>query len=317
MKKYLITGSSGFVSWHLLKYINEIEAGATVLGLDSQPIFYNNEFKNINYTHKVVNLLNINGVKELISNFKPDFVIHLASFSSVDFSWNNPIASFTNNTNIFLNVLEALRVCKLRCRILSVGSSEQYGNVDNSKIPIVENIPLKPVSPYAVARVSQELLSKVYLDSFKMDIVITRSFNHIGPGQKDIFVVSSFIKRILSSIQSNPKEVTIEVGNLSIIRDFTDVRDVVVAYIGLLEKGETGEIYNVCSGIGYSLKQIIDILGILLEIKIITIENQKYIRPNDNYVIIGSRNKISSDIGWEPKYSIKQTLIDMISSSMS
>lgn len=312
MKKYLITGSSGFVSWYLLKYLNKIDAGAKVLGLDSQPNFYNNEFENINYSHEIVNLLNINTIKELISNFKPNFVIHLASYSSVAYSWGNPVASFANNTNIFLNVLEVLRECRIKCRILSVGSSEQYGNVDKSIISISEKTPLNPLSPYAVARVAQELLSKIYVDSFGMDIVITRSFNHIGPGQKDSFVIPSFIKRIKDCLQSNSKDITIKVGDLRIIRDFTDVRDVVKAYILLLTKGKSGEIYNVCSGKGLSLGQILKILSQLLDVNINTVIDDKYIRPNDNKVLIGSREKISSHIGWEPEYLIEESLNDML-----
>jgi len=312
MNKYLITGSSGFVSWHLLKYINEIEHGAKILGLDAQPTLYNQKFKNINYSHKNVNLLNKDTIAELICNFKPNFVIHLASYSSVAFSWKNPVDSFANNTNIFLNVIEVLRECQIKCRILSIGSSEQYGNLDIDKMPILEEAPLNPVSPYAVARVAQELLSKIYVDSYGMDIVMTRSFNHIGPGQKDYFVIPSFIKRIKDCLQSNSKDITIEVGDLHIIRDFTDVRDVVVAYMGLLEKGKTGEMYNVCSGVGYTLKQILEILSHLQGININTVINDEFIRPNDNRVIIGSNAKILSHTGWEPKYLIAQSLKDML-----
>jgi GDP-4-dehydro-6-deoxy-D-mannose reductase len=251
-------------------------------------------------------------LENAIVNFQPDYLIHLASYSSVAFSWKSPITSFVNNTNILLNTLEILRKIDLGCRIISVGSSEQYGNVDISEIPLVEEHPLKPVSPYAVARVSQELLSKIYFDSYNMDIIMTRSFNHLGSGQKDIFAIPSFIKKIKEGIRLNQKEVTIVTGNISIIRDFTDVRDVVRAYIGLIEKGKVGEVYNVCSGIGYSLREILDIIGDLLDVKIKTVINQKLIRPNDNQVIIGSRKKLSSEIGWEPKISIKQTLMDML-----
>lgn len=315
MKKYLITGSSGFVSWHLLKYLNKIDAGVKVLGLDSQPNFYNNKFENINYSHEVVNLINKDTIKELICDFNPNFVIHLASYSSVAYSWENPVTSFANNTNIFLNLLEVIRECRIKCRILSVGSSEQYGNVDSSMIPILEKTPMNPISPYAVARVAQELLSKIYVESFGMDIVITRSFNHIGPGQKDSFVIPSFIKRIKDCLQPHSKDITIKVGDLRIIRDFTDVRDVVKAYILLLTKGHTGEIYNVCSGVGYTLDQILGILSQLLDVNINTVINDKYIRPNDNQVIIGSRDKIFSHIGWKPKYLIKQSLKDMLLSA--
>jgi GDP-4-dehydro-6-deoxy-D-mannose reductase len=199
----------------------------------------------------------------------------------------------------------------LDCRILSIGSSEEYGNVEEGDLPLDEEQALNPISPYAVARVSQEMLSKVYVDGYGMDIIMTRSFNHIGPGQKDIFVISSFAKQLLE-IKKYNKAPEMATGDLSIIRDFLDVRDVVKAYYWLFKKGRKGEIYNVCSGIGSTIEQVIRKLLQILEIHVTTKVNASLIRPNDNKVIIGNNKKIKVEIGWEPTYSLEQSLKDIL-----
>ncbi|GHT90160.1 hypothetical protein FACS1894137_19540 [Spirochaetia bacterium] len=141
-------------------------------------------------------------------------------------------------------------------------------------------MPLQPVSPYAVARVSQEMLSQCYVSSYKLDIILTRSFNHIGPRQRDIFVVPSFVKQTLEDIKNGNSSIVLRTGDLSIVRDFLDVRDVVRAYYLLLEKGVSGELYNICTGIGHTLKEIIDLLAKLLNVNIQTEIDDKKIRPN-------------------------------------
>jgi GDP-4-dehydro-6-deoxy-D-mannose reductase len=165
-----------------------------------------------------------------------------------------------NNTNIFLNNCEVIRKNNIKCRMLSIGSSEEYGNVSDYCILIKESELINPFSPYAVARVSQEMLSQCYVTSYKLGIILTRSFNHIGPRQRDIFVIPSFVKQILNGIRNVQNKIVLSTGNVSIIRDFLDVLDDVRAYYLLLEKGITGELYNVCSGNGYSLKEILILL---------------------------------------------------------
>jgi len=250
-------------------------------------------------------------VENLISEFQPDYILHLASYSSVAFSWKEPLISFKNNTNIFLNILEAVKKLNVCTRILSVGSSEEYGNFDKIDLPLNEEQSLKPTSPYAVARVSQELLSQIYASGYGLEIVMTRSFNHIGPFQKEIFVIPSFIKQLVQ-IKKNGDKGELITGDLEIIRDFTDVRDVVSAYYLLLTQGEKGNIYNVCSGIGFSLKQIIDKVCNMLDIDINIKLNPDLIRPNENRIVIGSNKKITANYGWEPQYSLDKSLNDII-----
>ena len=311
MKKYLITGFSGFVSAHFLNYLESLNEPVTVLGVDvNEPQIFSN-YKFVDCGFKKLNLLDKKAVGEMLLKFKPDFILHLASYSSVAYSWKHPVDAFVNNSNIFLNLVDQVRLLELKCRILSVGSSEEYGKIRDDEIPITEQTRINPQSPYAVARVSQEMLSEIYANHYKVDIVLTRSFNHIGPGQKDIFVISSFAKQLVEIKKFNriPEIVT---GNLSIIRDFLDVRDVVQAYYALFQHGRKGEVYNICSSQGVSLDTVISQMAKLLNLEIKTITDQSLIRPNDNTIIVGSNKKIVSETGWNTTYSLEQSLIDIL-----
>lgn len=236
--------------------------------------------------------------------------MHLASISSVSHSWNYPVESFVNNTNIFLNIIESVRELKLPTRILSIGSSEEYGNYPLDKMPLKEEYELKPCNPYSVARVSQEMLSKLYADNYGLNIIMTRSFNHIGPRQNDKFVIPSFVKQLLNA--KNTETLRIDVGNIEIVRDFLDVRDVVEAYHKILTKGTVGEVYNVCSGKGIKLNETINIISEELNIKPEIKIDETRIRPSDNLIIIGDNTKLKTELNWQPKYSLVQTLKDMM-----
>jgi GDP-4-dehydro-6-deoxy-D-mannose reductase len=312
MEKYLITGFSGFVAKHFLDFLDMQATPAYVLGVDiHKPEFNIYGFKHVHCSFEQTDLLNKDQVDNIIYQFQPAYILHLASFSSVAFSWKNPIASFANNTNIFLNLLEKVRGMNLDCRILSIGSSEEYGNVKEAGMPLYESHTLNPVSPYAVARVSQEMLSKIYVDGYGMDIVMTRSFNHIGPGQKDLFVISSFAKQLVA-LTKEDKGAELVTGDISIIRDFVDVRDVVRAYYLLFKKGRKGEVYNICGGKGITLREVIDQMADILNLKVATRINEHFIRPNDNKIIIGSNEKIKTDTGWSQEISLEKSLQDII-----
>lgn len=316
MEKYLITGISGFVASHFVEFLDNLgDKNIEILGISSDELNHTehwvNNLKNIRFNSIKLNLMDTEKLKIAVSSFSPDYIVHLAAFSSVGSSWIDPSNAFVNNTNIFLNIAEIVRSQKINCRILSVGSSEIYGNVSQNMIPISEITPANPLSPYAIARVSQEMLSKCYADYYKCDIVITRSFNHIGPRQKDSFVISSFVKQALEA-QENSKEILLKTGDLSIIRDFVDVRDVVRAYYFLLKNGISGEIYNICSGIGRSLSQVIEQIGEVLHTKIATQTDASRIRPNDNKIIVGDFSKLQKQTDWKPKISFKQSISDIV-----
>ncbi len=314
MKKILITGVSGFVAGHFIEYLYDNKIECEILGLDrSTPILDFGKYGDrIDIHFSVVDLMDREALKTIIQDFKPDYVLHLAAFSSVAYSWKHPSESFTNNSNIFLNLIDSVREVDPSCRVLSVGSSEEYGNVSRTDLPLKESQRINPVSPYAVARVSQELMSKVYVKAYGMNVIMTRSFNHIGPRQDDRFVVPSFIKRIIEIKKSGRVEGEIETGDTTIIRDFVDVRDVVRAYYLLLTEGTPGEIYNICSGKALKLSEIIDYIADEVGVKVTTRVNPEFVRPDDNKEIVGSAYKIESELGWKPERDIKDTLHDMI-----
>ena len=311
--RLLITGFTGFVSQHFLTLLNKEEPGSVVLGIDkNSPDFNFSTYADLAISFENIDLLNRAATDKIIDSFQPEYVLHLASVSSVAQSWHTPLDSFVNNTNIFLNLVEQIRLKKISCRILSVGSSEEFGEVTEKELPLTEEHPLKPLSPYAVARVSQEMLSKIYADGYSMDIVMTRSFNHIGPGQRDVFVISSFAKQLVQLSKEPSATKTITTGNLAVIRDFVDVRDVVRAYYLLLKSGRRGEVYNICSGKGIVLKDIISTMSELLGIHVDTFVNPELIRPNENKKVIGSYHKIKEELGWHPEIDITKSLSDII-----
>ncbi|MHB8108736.1 MAG: GDP-mannose 4,6-dehydratase [Syntrophorhabdaceae bacterium] len=313
MNKYLITGFSGFVGRHFIEYLEKIGIICWVKGLDVQhPNFRFDHYKNVQISFEKIDLLSRDQVEYIIHEFQPNYILHLASFSSVAFSWKEPVQSFQNNTNIFLNLIDAVRKLNMDTRILSIGSSEEYGNVNDDDLPLKEDHKLDPVSPYAVARISQEYLSRVYVDGYAMNIVLTRSFNHIGPMQSSVFVVSSLAKQLVELKKTGKNRGSMITGDVSIVRDFTDVRDVVRAYYLLLEQGRKGHVYNVCSGKGLALKNIIDIMTEQLSMEVDIHVDPRLIRPADNRIIIGSNEKIKRELGWENKIPLEQSLRDVI-----
>ncbi len=319
MTRYLITGFSGFVAYYFLKHLDEraVKEGKKieVLGLDiAKPANYETDYSFTNLTVRFMplNLLDGRDLEICLQSFSPNYILHLAALSSVGESWRRPVDSFANNTNVFLNLADAVRRNGINCRILSVGSSEEYGNVFKEVMPLREDMSLAPLRPYAIARVSQEMLSRCYVKSFGQDIVMTRSFNHIGPRQREAFVIPSFVKQLVYGAMDGKTEIEMTTGDTSIVRDFTDVRDVVRAYDLLLREGESGEVYNVCSGNGRSLEDIISLIAGKLGVKARTSVDRTLVRPNDNMVIVGDNSKLKGRTGWEPNLSLEDTIDDMI-----
>ena len=313
MQKYLITGYAGFVGYHFIAHLNNIaQEKISVLGIDinTPSDFLDWNFNNLEISHKSINLMDLGDVRSVIKKFKPTNVVHLASFSSVGKSWQDPSGYFSNNTGIFLNLLESVKDAGIDCKILNIGSSEEYGFVVEKNLPLTEDLIINPANPYAVTKMAQESMAKVYSNGLGMNIVSTRSFNHIGPRQRDTFVVASFTKQVAQAVVEGKKELVMNTGNLAVVRDFLDVRDVVNAYQLLLENGKKGEVYNVCSGEGIPLTKIIEELSAISGIKITTKTDASLIRPNDIPKIIGSNKKLEADTGWKRNYTLHQTLTD-------
>jgi GDP-4-dehydro-6-deoxy-D-mannose reductase len=312
--RILITGVSGFVGQHYLDYLGQVHFSGEVLGLDSGTTATNRADPAFAFETRPLNLLEKGSLESVLAVFRPTQVVHLASISSVAVSWRSPQESFLNNTNIFLNLLEGLRATGQNCRVLSVGSSEEYGRIRPDQLPLREDSALTPESPYAVARVAQEHLSRVYVEGYNMQIVMTRSFNHFGPGQRDQFVVASFVKQFALAKLGGRQQVTLQVGNTGVVRDFLDVRDVVKAYYLLLERGKVGQSYNVCSGNGVSLAHILDILSDLTGLSYEVQVDHALLRPNELPVIYGSNEKLRTEVGWSRSMTLETTLQDTLES---
>ncbi len=312
MQRYIITGVSGFVGKNFIKYLNANIRQSEILGIDIRPFDIHPEnYEHLKFKFERSDLKDKDTLCKLIYNFRPDFILHLASYSSVAGSWKSPNTSFLNNVNIFLNLIESVRMIGLKCRILSVGSSKEYGSVKIEDLPLKESNQLNPSSPFGVARVTQELLSRLYADVYGLDIVITRSFNHIGPGQNENYAVASFAKQLVE-VRKNKLNEFLSAGDVSIVRDFIDVRDVVCIYHKLLLNGKKGEIYNVCSGYGVSLRNIIQMICEILEVNISIKQDLKLKRPKDNPVIIGCNEKIKNEINWTNEFSLERSLKDVV-----
>lgn len=264
--------------------------------------------------YRSCDILNDEGIGELLNDWKPNLVFHLAAQSSASRSFRDPRGTLRTNLFGTLNVLEAARSMKgvgKGARVLSVCSSEEYGRRSPDEMPLVEESPLDPVSPYAVSKAAQSLLSLQYGRSYGLDVVVTRSFSHTGPGQTTVFVLPSFAKQC-AEIMHGISDPVIKVGNLDVVRDFLDVRDVVRAYRLLAEGGRGGEVYNVCSGKGLELRYALDVMikRVPREIEIET--DPKLLRPVDLPVMIGNNEKLRRDTGWEAEIPTEKMLLDLV-----
>ena len=314
MKKILITGISGFVGGHFVHYLTTHHHDLEIHGISrSRPAWdFIPEIPDLtdNSHFHQADLMDIPKIKLLIEEIQPDYIVHLAAQSSVAESWKTPVDSFMNNTNIFLNIIDTVRLNDFNARVLSVGSSEQYGIVSENDLPLHEKSLQNPANPYAVARVAQEHLARIYTEGYGLDICCTRSFNHCGPGQSDRFVVSSIVRQFVR-IAHGIQEPVIHIGNGAIVRDFIDVRDVVAVYNLLLTQGKRGEVYNICSGKGRAIHDIVTMLSGMLDISVKIKQEQTHIRPIDNPRIVGSNEKIKRELGWHPTIPFEQTLQSM------
>lgn len=307
MKKVLITGSTGFVGTHLTEYLaerHEFELfGTSLTAQDST--------ENKIQIEKI-DLKNASDVADLVNKIKPDQIYHLAAFTSPGDSFDNPTPVVLGNIEIQMNLLNAVKSAGLiNSRVLVVTSGEVYGLVSAGDLPLVEESPLRPVNPYAVSKVAQDFLGLQYALSYKMDIVRVRPFNHTGPAQSPSFVVPSFAKRI-AEIEKGQCEPTLSVGNLAAKRDFTDVRDIIKGYALLMEKGISGEVYNIGSGMSYAISDLLKRLLALSKKEIIIVEEESKMRPIDVADVYCDFTKLNSLTGWKPEIGIDKTLQDTL-----
>ncbi|MFA6296297.1 MAG: GDP-mannose 4,6-dehydratase [Patescibacteria group bacterium] len=299
-KKALITGISGFVGPYLAKEL--LKYKYEVFGIDRTGTS-NKEL----VTSKILkcDLLDKKNVFQVINKIKPDFVFHLAGFSSVKDSWDKPELCRKINVEGTKNLLDAIVKLNINPKILVITSAEVYGKP--KVLPLKESFELHPESPYAKSRVEQE---KLLLNYKNLDWIVSRSFNHTGPGQQPIFVIPEFAKQ-LAEIKLKKSEPEIFVGNLDAKRDFSDVRDVVAAYRILLEKGKSHETYNVCSGKSYVIKSLLSKMIKMSGKKVKVVIDKNKFRPVDIMDLKGDNKKFRK-LGFKFKYNIDKTLKDSL-----
>jgi GDP-4-dehydro-6-deoxy-D-mannose reductase len=242
---------------------------------------------------------------------RPDVIFHLAAQSFVPSSWSAPNETLTTNVSGQTNLFEAVRALRLDPVIQIACSSEQYGLVLPGETPIRETNPLRPLSPYAVSKVAQDYLGYQYFQSYGLKVVRTRGFNHTGPRRGHVFVTSNFCSQV-AAIELGLQEPVIRVGNIDAIRDFTDVRDMVRAYWLAVTKARPGEVYNIATGSGIAIREMLERLIALADVEVKIEVDPERLRPSDVEILIGDASKFKADTGWEPRIPFDQTLRDLL-----
>lgn len=306
--KVFISGATGFVGHHLIDLLSSPEYEIYGTSFPDKPE------KDDRYKGKNISYLDIRSEQEVFETIKrtqPDWIFHLAAISNVRHSWEKKRETFETNLMGTFYLFEGVRKFFPEARILFISSSDVYGILVPTEKALKEEDSFHVVNPYAFTKVSGEILSKFYAEIENLDIVIARSFPHTGPGQSPDFVCSDWASQI-ARIEKGLAKPVIEVGNLSGKRDFTDVRDVVKAYSLLIEKGRRGEVYNVCSGKGVALREILDTLLSFSSQKIKVQVDSSKLRKADIPLLLGNKHKIVEETSWEPEIPLKKSLRDLL-----
>lgn len=301
MKKGLVIGAAGFVGRYLAREMcnNEIKTFVTKLPHEK-------------FTEESVNvydldILDKDAIVNILYEIQPDYIFHLAAQSSVGVAWKNPLLTVDVNIKGSINVMDAVRELFYKPRVLLIGSGEEYGYIKPEETPIPEDNLLRPGNIYAATKACQNMIGSIYAKAYDMDLMMVRAFNHIGPGQAPLFVVSDFCKQV-AEIEKGVREPVIMVGNLAAKRDFTDVRDVVKAYVKLIKQGSPGETYNVGSGSAQEIRQILEKVIAMSDVDIKIETDPNKIRPVDVPIIEADITKLSTLTGWKPEISVEQTI---------
>jgi len=308
--RVLITGIAGFVGSHLAEYA--LKKKAKVFGT----ILPNEPLNNIAHIKKRLKLFkcditNARQVDLVVKKSKPDFVFHLAAQSSVTHSWKIPKKTMQVNIIGTINLLESLRRHVPNARIMLASSREVYGQVKKSDLPITEKHPTKPANPYGISKLAMEFLGIQYYYKYGLEAIIMRSFNLTGPRRPASFACSDWAKQ-LAEIELGLKEPVIEIGVVTALRDFTDVRDAVRAYWLAIHKCRPAEPYNVCSGKALRMKKVLEMILSLSNKEIRVMRDEKKVVEIDIPYAVGSNAKLRRATGWKPKIKFKQTLRDLV-----
>lgn len=308
----LITGITGFAGSHLAEYLLAEQPEVELFGI------YRWRSRTENIDHLVgrirmieTDLRDYSSVQRVLSEVRPDVIFHLAAQSYVPSSWSAPTETLSTNITGQTHLFEAIRALGLDPVVQIACSSEEYGLVLPDEVPIRETNPLRPLSPYAVSKVGQDLLAYQYFQSYGLRAIRTRGFNHTGPRRGQVFVTSNFAHQI-ASIEAGLQPPVIRVGNLEAVRDFTDVRDMVRAYWLAVVHGKPGEVYNIASGTGITIQELLDRLLAMSTAEVRIEIDPERLRPSDVEILVGDSSKFRADTGWQPEIPFEQTLRDIL-----
>ena len=305
--KALIIGAAGFVGSYLIEHLsNTYDWEIHATKLESEILASNTAV-----IHNL-DLMNASEINALLQKTKPDYIFHLAAQSSVALSWKNPSLTVDINIKGTLNLLDSIRsISDYNPKVLLIGSGEEYGYILPDETPVHEDVPVRPGNIYAATKACQNMLGSIYSRAYKMNLIMVRAFNHIGPNQAPLFVASDFCKQV-AEIERGLKEPVLHVGNLSALRDFTDVRDVVRAYGLLIQYGKSGETYNIGSGHAIPIQSLLDMILSLSTTTIKVELDPSRLRPSDIPVIEADIKKLQDTIQWKPEIELKQTLLETL-----
>jgi GDP-4-dehydro-6-deoxy-D-mannose reductase len=310
MPRVLITGIAGFAGSHLAEALLR-DSTTYIAGIHHPEHTPQFSIQSDRFDLYHIDILRSEALQDLIRELAPEVIYHLAGLAHVQESWVNRRATIETNFIGAFNLLEACRGLSKFPKILLVGSGECYGVVPQEEQPISEKRPLVAASPYSVSKIAQEILGIQYAVAERLPVYISRPFNHTGARQKETFVCSAFAMQIAKG-ELGLSEPEIRVGNLTARRDFSDVRDVVAGYMAIVEKGQPGEAYNICSGNAVSIQEVLDILLSYATKKFRVVSDPAKIRPVDMPVMLGTAEKLQRETGWSSKYTIRDTLLDLL-----
>jgi GDP-4-dehydro-6-deoxy-D-mannose reductase len=292
-----VTGSSGFVAGHLVPYLRSLGDEVVTLDRSGEPPV------DVTDTHRV---------RDVLRRERPDAVYHLAGLSHVGASWDAPETVFRVNAEGTLSVLRACADAGVE-RVIVAGSADEYGVVDVDDLPITEDAPIRPITPYGASKAAADILAGQAFAADGLGTLRVRAFNHTGPGQISTMLVPGLAARIAAAERDGRQ--VISVGNLDVVRDLTDVRDVIRAYRLLVERGAPGDAYNVCSGRGVSVRDVAEALLAMSEAPLELVVDPELVRPVDVPRLVGSPAKLNAATGWEPEIPLEQTLHDVLTAA--
>lgn len=304
----MVIGGAGFVGHYLVKELSKKgrEVFATKLPFEKTD--------NLNCTVMDLDVTDEKAMEHVINTVLPHEIYHLAAQSSVKLSWDEPQLTLNVNVSGALNLLNAVKKAKTDSydpTVLLIGSAEEYGKVSPEECPISEDKSCHPKNVYALSKMTQNALGSIYAEAFGIRVINVRAFNHTGPMQSPAFVISDFCNQV-AKIEASLQAPVISVGNLAAMRDFTDVRDIVAAYVALAEKGETAQTYNVGSGKAIRISDALKIILSQAKTEITVEKDIRRMRPSDVPLHVADTAKIKKQTGWEPSIPFEQTITDTL-----